>query len=536
MKRLPLGIQSFRKIIEGDYVYVDKTRYVYELINGASYNFLSRPRRFGKSLLLDTIEEVFNGDKRLFEGLWIHSSDYDFTKHPVIRLDMSSVSSENPDTLKTSIASALKRRIQKENLDISDDIPSDLFIYLIEGLYNKYSQKVVILIDEYDKPILDHIANVEIAEANRQVIKNFCGILKSMDPCLRFSLITGVSKFTKTSIFSELNNLFDITFSYKFPGICGIEINDLNEYFNSHIEHLSTVDGLQNTGSIYDQILNWYDGYSWDGKTRVINPFSLLNFLEHRRFGSYWYASGTPSFLIRMLKEAPASYLSLKNLKIIERSLENPDLRKMEVEPLLFQAGYLTVKETLHTSGAPVYALDIPNMEVREAFNMQIVAAFTENGDIAVEQTQMQLLDALRSSDMQKTLGLLRRLFASIPYNLHIDREAYYHSIFFAIMTVLGFDIDMEVSVSGGKVDAVLELPEVVYVIEFKYADCPRDAGAEEKAKLFKLSLDEAMAQISNKKYSAKYIGTGKPVHHVAFAFLGRGDIELRAELLKPLL
>ena len=220
MKKLPLGIQNIREILEDGYVYVDKTKYVYELINGMKCYFLSRPRRFGKSLLLDTIAEVFSGDKELFKGLWIYDSDYSFPKHPVIRLDMSNIANDNPDVLKVSLSIALKERIREEGLTVPGEQPSDIFQYLIKGLYSKYNRKVVVLIDEYDKPILDHILDVETAEANRMVIKGFYGVLKSMDPFLRLTFITGVSKFTKTSIFSEMNNLLDITLMKKYANIC----------------------------------------------------------------------------------------------------------------------------------------------------------------------------------------------------------------------------------------------------------------------------------------------------------------------------
>jgi len=307
MKKLPLGIQNFREIIKDDYFYVDKTQYIYSLLNDASYYFLSRPRRFGKSLLLDTISEVFKGEKQLFEGLWIFDSDYVFTKYPVIRLDMSNISNENPGILKESLSAALKKRANEEELDVQDEISSDLFKHLIEDLYKKYDQRVVVLIDEYDKPILDHLGNLKVAEANRQILRGFYGILKSMDPYLRFVLITGVSKFIKTSIFSELNNLLDITLTKKYSNICGVTIDDFDQYFRDHIEYLSALNDFKAIDNIRDRILAWYDGYSWDGKTKVLNPFSLLSFFKQERFSSFWYASGTPKFLMDLIKKNPGA-------------------------------------------------------------------------------------------------------------------------------------------------------------------------------------------------------------------------------------
>ena len=550
MKKLPLGIQSFEKIIKGDYIYVDKTRYIYNIINRASYNFLSRPRRFGKSLLLDTIGEVFGGSKELFKGLWIYSSDYCFEKHPVIRLDMSRISNITPEILKDSIISNLKSYYNAEGFEIEDNVESDVFVKLIMLLHKKYNQRVVVLIDEYDKPILDHIGNPDIADTNRQVIRGFYGILKSMDPYLRFTFITGVSKFTKTSIFSELNNLLDITMNEDYAGICGIPVEDLDEYFGEHIKALEPHKLFKQYDSVRDEILAWYDGYTWDGENKVINPFSLLSFFEQKRFGSYWYASGTPKFLIDMIKNKPESYLTLKNLKMTEHVLDSFDIRKMELEPLLFQTGYLTVKDVLPTRGSPVYVLEIPNYEVRDALSMQIVSALTESGDTRAERAQLDIGDALREGDLQRVLDILRMLFASIPYNLHVNLEAYYHSIFYAVMTILGFDMDAEVSTSRGRIDAVLELDDKVYVFEFKYCKCPPGADEAEKRSLFGTALADAMAQISDRGYSDKYKCGGstkanadtaavtvagaptsapaKTIYQAAFAFLGRDEIEMK--------
>ena len=527
MKKLPLGIQSFREIIEGDYIYIDKTQYIYNLISSAKYYFLSRPRRFGKSLLMDTISEVFSGDKELFKGLWIYDSDYGFNKHPVIRFDMSNIANETPEILKKSLLSYLEICYSAEGFEIKDDVVSDAFRRFIIQLHKKYGQRVVVLIDEYDKPILDHINDITTAEANRMVLRSFYGILKSMDPYLKLTLITGVSKFTKTSIFSELNNLLDITMAKKYVNICGITIEDLGECFSEHIDYLSSLEDFKRFNSVLDEILSWYDGYSWDGKTKLLNPFSLLSFFEQEKFASFWYASGTPKFHIDLIKKKPESFLTLKNLEISERVLDNFDIRRMEIEPLLFQTGYLTVKEVLPAMGSTLYRLDMPNLEVREAFNLQIIAELTEKGDVFTETSYRRLHGALETGDLQKMLDILRGLFASIPYELHVNAEAYCHSIFYAVMNVLGFDVDAEISVSGGRVDATLELEDKVYVMEFKYRDCPSDAGPEEKQKLFTESLEEGMSQIKDKGYARKYAGSGKTVYRAAFAFLGRDNVEM---------
>ena len=532
MKKLPFGIQSFRKVIEGGYVYVDKTQYVYDLLCGESYYFLSRPRRFGKSLLLDTIAEAFSGDKGLFKGLHLYDSGYEFLKHPVIRFDMSNMSNDTPEILMGELVNELKKHAREEGLDIGFTTPSAAFKTLIEELYRKHNKTVVVLIDEYDKPILDHISDIELAEANRKALRGFYGVLKSMDPFLRLTFITGITKFTKTSVFSGLNNLRDLTLSRKYANICGIPTDELGQYFSEHIGHLKTLEGFNRYDSVYDEILSWYDGYSWDGRTRVINPFSLLGFLTEERFANFWYASGTPKFLLDLIKQRPNGYTNLKNFEMGEWTLDTFDIHKLEIEPLLFQTGYLTVKEVLPDQAPAVYLLDMPNNEVRLAFNLHILAEFTESGAAFSETAYRRIKENLRTGDLVSMMETLKALFSSIPYQLHIKHEHYYHSIFFAILNLLGFDIDPEVSVSGGRIDAVLENHDKVYIMEFKYFKCEPDASPEEKRKLFDKSLEEGMQQIIDRGYCAKYAGSGKNIYQVALVFLGRDDIDIRVEMV----
>jgi len=441
---------------------------------------------------------------------------------------MSNVAGKTPDILESELLIELRKRVRKEGLDIDYATPSAMFKSLIEELHDKYNQRVVVLIDEYDKPILDQLENPEIAEANREVLRGFYGILKSMDSHLHFMLITGVSKFTKTSVFSGLNNLFDITMVKRYANICGIPIEDLGRCFEAHIEDLALSDGFAHIGDLHAEILAWYDGYSWDGKTRVINPYSLLSFFARKKFESFWYSSGTPTFLIGLIKNKPESFLALRNLELRERVLDSFDVRKMEIEPLLFQTGYLTVKEMRYFGVTESYLLKIPNLEVREAFYLNIIADFTERGEVFAETAYRKIKQSLDAGDLQGMLDILKSLFASIPHQLHICAEAYYHSIFYAIMSLLGFDADAEVSVSGGRIDATLELDDKVYVMEFKYVCCPRGATPEAKQGFFEKALDEGMAQMEAKGYAGKYAGCGKKVYQVAFAFLGRDDIRYR--------
>ncbi|MDR2569776.1 MAG: ATP-binding protein [Oscillospiraceae bacterium] len=529
MKNLPFGLQSFRNIIEGDFVYVDKTKYVYDIISINRYYFLSRPRRFGKSLLLDTIAEAFSGERELFKGLYLDSSDYAFVKHPVIRFDMSNISNDTAEILTNSLIFELESQIKREGLFISNSAPPDMFKELIRELHKKYNKQVVILIDEYDNPILDHLMDEEKAQANRTVIRDFYKIIKSMSAHIRLVFITGVSKFSKTSIFSALNNLNDITLSEEYANVCGITLEDLDKYFSEHIEHVSKLDIHSKFGCLKKQILKWYDGYSWDGETRVINPFSLLGFLLQKRFKGYWYETGTPTFLLKILKEKPDTFLSTDVIEMNEMAIDSFDIDKIYVEPLFFQTGYLTVKEVCHNTYGVTYILDVPNMEVREALYTNIVAQLTETNDIVASSAYLQIRRALEAGDLEKILTQMRSLFSSIPYNLHIKQEAYYHSIFYSIMNMLGFNITAEVSTARGRIDATFELADKVYIMEFKYKDCAPDAPDEEKRALFDITLDEGMSQIESKGYADKYIGSGKTIYKVVFAFLGRDAIEMRS-------
>ena len=416
----------------------------------------------------------------------------------------------------------------------NEDTPSGRFNDLIEGLFYKYNQKVVVLIDEYDKPILDNITDVEVADANRKMLRSFFGILKSLDSYLEFIFFTGVSKFTKTSVFSSLNNLYDITMHEDYSNICGIPVDDLGLYFGDRIKSLAKHKNHIDYPDIYDRILLWYDGYSWDGETKLLNPYGLLSFFQAKQFKSFWYVSGSPKFLIDLIKTKPEDVPKLQNLTVKETNLDALDIQNLEIGSLLFQTGYLTVKEiTTYCDTSPDYLLEIPNLEVREAFFEQLTAGFTEQESIFTTDVYRQIRKALETCDLQKILDVLKSLFAAIPYQLHVDAEAYYHSIFFSVMTVLGFEIDAEVSVSKGRIEAALELGDKVYVFEFKYVAYPAEADENEKRKLSEKALGQGMKQIADRGYADRYRGSGKAICQAVFVFLGKDDIEMES-LITP--
>ena len=368
MKNLPLSIQTFRDFIDEDYIYVDKTKQIHDLFaTGGKYYFLSRPRRFGKSLLISTLAEIFSGNKELFKGLWIYDK-IEWIQHPVVHLDLSKLTFKTPEMLEN----ALDIRIEKIATDYNVHLDHGLFLkekfgQLLEKLSQK--QKVVILVDEYDKPITEHMEadNIEIAKNIRKVLKNFLGVIKGSDAFLRFVFITGVSKFSRASIFSDLNNLVDITLMDNFADILGYTEAELAHYFAPYIEQMAEKQGISK-GYLAETIRNWYNGYSWDGEHFVYNPFSILNLLNANRFRNFWFISGTPTFLIQLIKLNKSEITEFENLTVENYTFDSYDIENIDIVALLFQTGYLTIKKITIEDEEETYHLSYPNKEVRDSF------------------------------------------------------------------------------------------------------------------------------------------------------------------------
>jgi hypothetical protein len=537
VKQLPVGIQNFRKIIEGSYTYADKTEYIYKLIKSGSYYFLSRPRRFGKSLLIDTMRELFSGSRDLFEGLWIAKTDYDFTPYPVVRIDMSQTDTSSAAMLEQTITNRLLEMAFDEDVSITGASASDHFIHLIMALRKKYGSRVVVLIDEYDKPIIDHIAEAKLAEANREVLRNFYGILKGQDANLRFAFLTGVSKFTKTSIFSQLNNLIDISLWDPFASICGITEAEFDTLFDEHLRafHASlskskSGDAPRPLSEIRATIFDWYDGYTWDGATRVFNPFSLLSFFLKGTYGNYWYASGTPQFLAEALKMRPVEYLGWQEAIIDEFLLDSHDIENAPLVSLLFQTGFLTVRSA--DPGPPrSFSIGFPNIEVAQSFGRQFLAEAVEEPDPYGNAFIAGMRKALDTGDAKAFEAGLRGLYASIPYQLHISAEAFYQVVFLSAMQFLGFRVIGELSTAKGRMDGSIERPNgMAYVAEFKYRRAEADASSGQADNLLDGAIIDALAQIDARSYAERYAGTGRRVHKLAIAVSGRGDVRVAIE------
>ncbi len=486
MKNLPIGIQEFKKLREGDFLYIDKTEFIYNLINSASYYFLSRPRRFGKSLLLNTIKEIFNGNKELFEGLWIYDK-IEWEKYPVIKISFSSMDYMHLG-LRNAIDNMLNDIADEYNLTLGKSSFSLKFKELIQKLST--DKKVVILIDEYDKPIIDYIDDIPQAEENRKILKSFYSVIKDSDNYIKFFFVTGVSKFSQVSIFSDLNNLNDITLNRKYATMLGYTQMELEKYFDEYIRE--TADFYKGIfDNIIEKIKIWYNGYSWDGRNFVYNPFSVLNFFDNLEFADYWYATGTPTFLIKLIKERKYTIFDLKNVLITKSSLEKYEITSLSLIPLLFQTGYLTIKSV--NLQEMTYSLDFPNAEVERAFNLNLLGEFNGNKPEKADTLVIEMKRALEQNNIEKFMEFMNDLFKGISYLLVDNKEKYFHSLFFMIVRLLGFTIELEVMTIDGRIDAVITTDDYIYVIEFK---------ANQDAKT-------ALEQIKEKGYHKKYT-TGK--------------------------
>jgi hypothetical protein len=497
VKNLPLGIQTFRDFIELDYIYVDKTKPIHELFaRGGKYYFLSRPRRFGKSVLISTLVEIFSGNKELFKGLWVYDK-IQWTKHPVIHIDFSNIDYETPEKLKASIKKFLDKTAKNYGLTLDKERSyKESFVDLIEKLSTK--GRVVVLIDEYDKPIIEYMEANEIEKAKkiRRVLKSFYAVIKGSDAFLRFVFITGVSKFSKISVFSDLNNLVDITLSEGFSTLLGYTEPELAHYFSHYIEQMAEKQGMSKD-RLLEKIQKWYNGYSWDGKNFVYNPFSILNLFNENSFENFWFATGTPTFLVKVIKNRKEDVKRFDKLTMSRDTFEKFDIENMEISSLLFQTGYLTIKKIYYIrDDRKRYQLSYPNREVRDSFLKILFQEYTQKNTDRTGEILDRMAVTMAEDNIHLLIDQFKSLFASIPYNIFIgEREAYYHTIIYFVLKLIGAEVRPEEERNIGRLDAVLETKNKIYIMEFKLG-----------------SGREALDQIKEKKYAEKYRFKGKEI------------------------
>ena len=502
MQQLPIGEQNFAKLRKSNMLYVDKTEQIYRLLQGSSYNFLSRPRRFGKSLTLSTIRSIFQGEKELFEGLCIENQWDWSVKHPVVHLSFNQIGYAEIG-LAAALTKALRQVADDFGVEVKSATPGLLLRELILATAAKHGT-VVLLIDEYDKPLIDFLNknDLSIAKENRATLKSFYSGLKddAAQAALRFFLITGVSKFSQVSLFSDLNYLSDRTLDASLSALVGYTQEELEQNFTEYLADLNQSLPTLTRPALIEHIREWYNGYSWDAVVRVYNPFSILLLFQQRQFGDFWFKSGTPTFLINLIKEQ--GYYELGDLSIHGTIFDSYDLENMDARALMFQTGYLTVKQVDRLRNR--YTLGVPNREVGEALNNYLIGALLNRMPADSLRPIELLQDGFLQNDLPKIITVINSLLKDLPSQLLDDKtEHFYHALVHLHFRYLGLYLDSEVHTSDGRMDAVVQTPTHVYIIEFKLN---QDA-------------EIALAQIVEKQYAEKYRLSQKKIIGLGISF-----------------
>ena len=497
-RKLPIGIQTFRQIREEPYYYVDKTAYIRRLVAEGKHYFLSRPRRFGKSLFLDTLKELFEGNEPLFKGLAIHDQWDWSVRHPVLRLSFGSGNFKEPGFLHGNLMDQLNAIERRAGVVAESATAPGRFAHLLEALHAEAGQPVAVLVDEYDKPILDALEEPETARANRDYLRGLYATIKDSDAHIAFTFLTGVSKFSKVSLFSGLNNLIDITLDPHYSAICGYTEADLDAVFAPELSGLDR-----------EEIRTWYNGYNWLGEEAVYNPFDVLLLFYNRRFGAYWFETGTPTFLLETLLARGVSSLSLDDMPSSDELLSAFDVDHIATEALLFQTGYLTIRRIESRGGELYYRLGYPNREVQQSLNKSLLNHLTDNPSRRVEHSA-RLYDLLLVNDFDGLKTLFASFFASIPYQWHTNNEianyeGYHASVFYSYFASLGLAITVEDSSRDGRLDMAVLFNGNVYLFEFKVVE--------------RVSEGAAIRQLKERDYAAKYRGRGEPIHLIGVEF-----------------
>ena len=514
-KKLPIGIQTFAEIRQEGHYYVDKTPYVLRLVDEGKYYFLSRPRRFGKSLLIDTIAELFEGKRTLFEGL--HAQEHwDWSRtYPVIRISFGKGVLLSSAALEQRIRLLLQDNYVRLGLEMPEaqDI-SGLFALLVRSAHESTGQRVVVLVDEYDKPILDNITEPEVARQMRDGLRNLYSVIKDEDAHIKFAMLTGVSKFSKVSLFSGLNNLNDISVDARYSAICGYTDEDVDTVFAPELPGLDR-----------DEIRRWYNGYNWTGKS-VYNPFDLLLLFAKREFSPYWFETGTPTFLVDLLAERQTFTPELGQLVAMESLLSSFDVEQISTEALMFQSGYLTVASQFKMGARTEYTLKYPNLEVESSLNGALLQGLT--GSLSQPGRQGgQLYRLLLARDFAGLQALFTAFFASIPNDWYRNNpiaqyEGYYASVFYSHFAALGLDIRLEDVTNHGRIDMTVLFNGNVYLFEFKVVELVPEG--------------RALQQIKDRSYADKYRARGEPIHLVGVEFSReqRSVVGFEVETLAP--
>lgn len=504
MKKLPIGISTLANMFEDDYVYIDKTHHVHKLVDtGGKYFFLSRPRRFGKSLFLDTLKQAFLANKRLFKGLFLEKNWDWKTTYPIIHLSFAGGSAyESKKNLLAVIDDHIKKHAKQYGVTISNPTKSTRFNELIVKIADKTSQKVVLLIDEYDKPILDVINSPEEAKENREILKGLYSVIKDQDTRLKFVFLTGVSKFSKVSLFSGLNNLNDISTDPLFADVCGYTQTEMETAFGAYLTH-GNVDR--------DTLKQWYNGYNFGGQDnqKVYNPFDILLFcFKGYQYRNYWFETATPTFLVKLIQQKPMYLPSLESLSISESELSSFDVDNMPTTTLLFQTGYLTIKAISKIGNRFAYIMTYPNLEVKASLNESLLALGSSSETSNSSMVKVDQIINNNGFDDLKTL--FNAHFASISHQWYTNNPmgqygGFYAGIVYSCFAALGYDLKAEDATSTGRINLTLETPDKILVLEFKLAKYG--------------SAEEALQQIINKNYVDKFQADKRSIYLIGISF-----------------
>ncbi len=487
-KIYPIGIQNFEKIRTDGYFYIDKTALIYQMVKTGSYYFLSRPRRFGKSLLISTLEAYFLGKKELFEGLAMEKLEKDWITYPIFHMDLNTEKYDTRESLDSILNFTLEKWEQQYGTAPSETTFALRFRGLIERAYKQTGQRVVILIDEYDKPMLQAIGNEELQKEFRNTMKAFYSVLKTMDGCIQFAFLTGVTKFGKVSVFSDLNNLDDISMRNQYIDICGVSEKELHDNLEIELHELADIKGVS-YHEICDKLREYYDGYHFTHNSiGIYNPFSLLNTFKYKEFGSYWFETGTPTYLVELLKKhhydlrrMAHEETSISVLNSIDSASDNPI-------PVIYQSGYLTIKGYDEEFG--IYSLGFPNREVEEGFIKFLLPFYANTNAVESEFEIQKFVREIRIGDYDSFFRRLRSFFADTPYELIRDLELHYQNVLFIVFKLVGFYVKAEYHTSEGRIDLVLQTDKFVYVIEFKLDGTAEDALRQINEKHYALPFE----------------------------------------------
>jgi len=524
LQKLPLDISTFAELRAKKYLYVDKTKYAYDLIMGGRRFFLSRPRRFGKSLFISTLKEILSGNRDLFNDLWIGQEEsYPWTPHGVITLDFSNLSTQSLEECKHDLIRILAGagRAYGIILDMHFQTVNDALERLVLALYEKFGS-VAILIDEYDRPILHNLHNVERACAIRALIQDFFTAVKGHDQYINFVFITGVSSFTKAGLFSGMNNLLFITLDKQYARICGYTDEEVDHYFVGHIQAWADKQHVP-YAKLRQEIKTWYNGYHFNiDVPSVYNPFSLMYALHKQDFENFWFQSGTMTFLVEELKKEARKHeyqvLNSGGFEEDKESLGIFDVGAIPLPTLMFQTGYLTLSS--YDQESKLYKLDYPNLEVKSAFQKYLLEVFARLDAPSASRLSAKFRVALNNCALDKAITLLQQLFAHVPYQLHMPEEKFYHALLQMVCTASGMNAQSEYSTDHGRIDVVLDLPNVLYVAEIK----------------FNKSAKEALAQIEEHRYYERFLSCSKPIMLLGISFKrqpGIFEIEYDAKQMK---